>query len=259
MKLNVLIIGDIVGLNGVNKVKETLPKIIKEREIDFVIANGENSSDGMGITSKIFKDLIMSGVNVITMGNHTWGKKDIFNIIDNKNLLRPANYPKDVVGKGYGIYKCKGKKIAVINLIGRASMNVLSENPFIMANSIIEKIKSEVDMIFIDFHAEATAEKIAMGYFLDGKATCVFGTHTHVATADETILENGTAYITDIGMTGPKKSVIGMDVEASIKRFVTTLPERYKVSDDKEIVLNGCIISLNSETCRAEKIDRIKL
>ena len=257
--MNILIIGDIVGTSGVNKVKEVLPKLKKDNNIDFVIANGENSADGMGITSKIFKDLIISGVDVITMGNHTWGKKDIFNIIDNKKLLRPANYPRDVLGNGYGIYQCNGKKIAVINLIGRASMNVLSENPFIIANEIVDKIKNEVDAIFIDFHAEATAEKIAMGYYLDGKITCLFGTHTHVTTADETILENGTAYITDIGMTGPKKSVIGMEVEASIKRLVTTLPEKYKVSDDKELMLNGCIISLNSETCRAEKIDRIKL
>lgn len=259
MKLNILIIGDIVGLSGVNKVKTVLPNLIKEKEIDFVIANGENSAEGMGITSKIFKDLLMSGVDVVTMGNHTWGKKDIFNIIDNKKLIRPANYPKDVLGNGYGIYECNDKRIAVINLIGRASMNVLSENPFITVNEIIEKIKEEVDAIFVDFHAEATAEKIAMGYFLDEKVTCVYGTHTHVATADETILENGTAYITDIGMTGPKKSVIGMDVDASIKRFVTTLPERYKVSDDKETILNGCIISINSESCRAEKITRIKL
>ncbi len=257
--MKILLIGDIVGTSGVDKVKNTLPKLIKEMEIDFVIANGENSSDGMGINSKIFKELILSGVDVVTMGNHTWGKKDIFNIIDNKKLIRPANYPKDVVGNGYGIYECNKKKIAVINLIGRASMNVLSENPFITAKEIIDKINTEVDAIFVDFHAEATAEKIAMGYYLDGKVTCVFGTHTHVATADETILENGTAYITDIGMTGPKKSVIGMDVDASIKRFVTTLPERYKVSDDKEVLLNGCIVSLNSETCRAEKIDRIKL
>ena len=257
--MNILIIGDIVGISGVNKVKQILPKFKKDNNIDFVIANGENSADGMGITSKIFKELIVSGVDVVTMGNHTWGKKDIFNIIDNKKLLRPANYPKDVVGNGYGIYECNGKKFAVINLIGRASMNVLSENPFVIVEEIIEKIKEEVDAIFVDFHAEATAEKIAMGYYLDGKVACLFGTHTHVATADETILENGTAYITDIGMTGPKKSVIGMEIDASIKRFVTTLPEKYKVSEDKEIILNGCILRLNSESCRVEKIDRIKL
>lgn len=257
--MNILIIGDIVGIPAVNKVKNILPNVIKENNIDFVIANGENSADGMGITSKVFKDLILAGVNVVTMGNHTWGKKDIFNILDNKNLLRPANYPDNVPGNGYGIFECNGRKIAVMNLIGRASMNVLSDNPFVKADEIINKIKDEVDVIILDFHAEATAEKIAMGYYLDGKVTCVFGTHTHVATADETILENGTAYITDIGMTGPKKSVIGMEVEASIKRFVTTLPEKYRVSNDKEIICNGCILNLNDETCRAEKITRIKL
>ena len=257
--MNILIIGDIVGTSGVKKVKEILPKVIKEKNIDFVIANGENSSDGMGITSKIFRELQLAGVNVVTMGNHTWGKKDIFNIIDNKNLLRPANYPKDVVGNKFGIYECKNKKIAVINLIGRVDMNVLSENPFIIAQDIINEIKDKSDAIIIDFHAEATAEKIAMGYYLDGKVTCIFGTHTHVPTADETILENGTAYITDIGMTGPKKSVIGMDADASIKRFLTSLPERYKVSDDEEIICNGCVLTLNGETCRAEKITRIKL
>lgn len=257
--MNILILGDIVGEVSVKKVKEILPNLIKANDIDFVIVNGENSAGGMGITAKIYKDLILSGVNVITMGNHTWGKKDIFNIIDNKNLLRPANYPEGVVGNGYGIYDCLNKKIAVINLIGRASMNVLSENPFIVADNIVKEIKDKVDVIIVDFHAEATAEKIAMGYYLDGKVTCVFGTHTHVATADETILEKGTAYITDIGMTGPKKSVIGMEVDASIKRFVTTLPERYRVSEDKEIICNGCILKLNSESCRVEKISRIKI
>ena len=257
--MKILVIGDIVGQSGVDKVKNILPNLRKKENIDFVIANGENSADGMGITSKIFKDLLIAGVNVVTMGNHTWGKKDIFNIIDNKNLIRPANYPKDVVGNGFGIYEYNGKNIAVINLIGRASMNVLSENPFVVVTDIINEIKDKADIIIVDFHAEATAEKIAMGYYLDGKVSLLYGTHTHVATADETILENGTAYITDIGMTGPKKSVIGMEVEASIKRFVTTLPERYKVSDDKEVSLNGCILNINSETCRVEKIARIKL
>lgn len=257
--MNILIIGDIVGINGVNKVKEILPKIKKEKNIDFVIVNAENSAEGMGITAKIYKDLMQSGINVITMGNHTWGKKDIFNIIDNKNLLRPANYPKDVVGNGYGIYTCNDKKIGVINLIGRVDMNVLSENPFIEIENILNNIKDKTDIIIVDFHAEATAEKIAMSYYLDGKVTCLYGTHTHVATADEQILEKGTAYITDIGMTGPKKSVIGMEVEASIKRFLTTLPERYKVSQDKKIICNGCILELNDENCRVEKFYRIKI
>jgi len=257
--MNILFIGDIIGNSGVKKVVEILPTFKKEKNIDFVIANGENSAEGMGITAKIFKDLIACGVNVITMGNHTWGKKEIFNLIDNHNLIRPANYPDGVVGRGYDIYNCNDKKIAVINLIGRVDMGVLSENPFLIAEKIINEIKDNVDVIIIDFHAEATAEKIAMGYFLDGKVAAVLGTHTHVQTADEKILENGTAYITDVGMTGPVKSVIGMDVDASIKRFVTTLPERYKVSDDKNVALNGCILKINDETCRPEKIERINL
>ena len=138
-------------------------------------------------------------------------------------------------------------------------MNVLSDNPFIIVNDLVNELKDMVDIIIIDFHAEATAEKIAMGYYLDGKITAIYGTHTHVQTADEQILENGTAYITDIGMTGPKKSVIGMSIDASVKRFVTTLPERYKVSDDKNAFLNGCILEINDETCRTEKIKRINL
>lgn len=257
--MKIFIIGDIVGNKGVEKVTQTFPQYIKTNNIDFVIANGENSADGMGITSKIFKELLTAGVNVVTMGNHTWGKKDIFNIIENKNLLRPANYPKEIVGNGYGLYECNDKVICVINLIGRVDMNVLSENPFIVAKDIIREVKDIANIIIIDFHAEATAEKIAMGYYLDGEVTAIYGTHTHVQTADEKILENGTAYITDVGMTGPKKSVIGMEVDASIKRFVTTLPERYKVSEDKEAFLNGCILEINDETCRAEKIRRINL
>ena len=257
--MKIFIIGDIVGNKGVEKVTQTLPQYIKTNNIDFVIANGENSADGMGITSKIFKELLTAGVNVVTMGNHTWGKKDIFNIIENKNLLRPANYPKEVVGNGYGLYECNDKVICVINLIGRVDMHVLSENPFIVAKDIIREVKDIANIIIIDFHAEATAEKIAMGYYLDGEVTAIYGTHTHVQTADEKILENGTAYITDVGMTGPKKSVIGMEVDASIKRFVTTLPERYKVSEDKEAFLNGCILEINDETCRVGKIRRVNL
>lgn len=257
--MKILLVGDIVGNTGVKKVKEIVPEFIKKENIDFVIANAENAAEGMGITSNIFKDLISAKVNVVTMGNHTWGKKDIFNIIDKKELLRPANYPRDVLGNGYGIYECNNKKIAVINLIGRVDMGILSENPFLVAKDLIKELKSKVDIILVDFHAEATAEKLAMGYFLDGKITAVFGTHTHVITADEQILEKGTAYITDIGMTGPKKSVIGMDVDASIKRFLTSLPERYKVSEDIEAELNGCILYINDENNKAEKIERIKI
>ena len=256
--MRILAVGDIVGESGVEKLKNVLPKLREENNIDFCIVNGENSAGGMGMTTKIFSDMQKLKVNAITMGNHTWGKKDIFSFIDNPIMIRPANYSEGVVGKGYGIFECKGKKVAVINLIGRTDMNVLSENPFLVADEILKKIKNEADIIIVDFHAEATAEKIAMGYYLDGKVTVVFGTHTHVQTADEKILEKGTGYITDIGMTGPYKSVIGMDVDASIKRFVTSLPERYKLAEGATF-LNGCIFDINDETCRVEKITRINV
>lgn len=254
--MRILAVGDIVGESGVRKLKEMLPQIKENEKIDFVITNGENSAGGMGITERNFKDIIEAGTDVITMGNHTWGKKDIFNFIDNPKLLRPANYPKGVVGKGIGIYECNGRKIAVMNFIGRVDINILSENPFIMAKEMVEEIKNKVDIIIIDFHAEATAEKIAIARYLDGKITALFGTHTHVQTADEQILPKGTAYITDIGMTGPKNSVIGMDVDASIKRFETTLPEKYKLAEG-ECILSGVIFDIDDLNCKVTDIKRI--
>lgn len=256
--MNVLAVGDIVGENGVKKLKELLPKIRKENNIDFVIVNAENSAGGMGITTKIFNDLKSMNVNAITMGNHTWGKKDIFGFIDDDILLRPANYSRGVVGKGHNIYTCKGKKICVMNLIGRTEMGVQSDNPFTKAEDIINEVKGKADIIILDFHAEASAEKIAMKHFLDGKVTAVFGTHTHVQTADEEITKKKTAFISDIGMTGPINSVIGMDVNASVKRFLTSLPERYKLAEG-ECMLNGIIIQIDDDNCRAKTITRINI
>ena len=254
--MNILAIGDLVGRSGIKEMRKRLNEIKQKENIDFVIVNAENSAEGMGITQKNFDEILSENVDVITMGNHTWGKKDIFKFIDHPKLIRPANYPEGVVGKGYSIYECKDKKIAVINLIGRVGLNVLSENPFLKAKEIINKIKETVDMIIIDFHAEATAEKIALANYVDGEATIVFGTHTHVQTADETILPKGTGYITDIGMTGPKNSVIGMDVKASIKRFSTTLPERYKIAEGK-CIFNGVIFKINDTTNKVEEIKRV--
>ena len=254
--MRILAVGDLVGECGLNRLKQTLPRIKEEKMIDFVIVNAENVSGGMGITIKDFNELLKLGIDVITMGNHTWAKKDIFEFIDNPKLLRPANYSKGIVGKGMNIYECKGKKIAVINLIGRTDMNVLSENPFTVVENLLKEIK--VDIVIIEFHAEATAEKIAMKYFLDGKATVLFGTHTHVQTADEDITKKGLGYITDLGMTGPKESVIGMNKEASIKRFLTSLPERYKVAEG-ESIFNACIFEINEDNCRTIKIERINL
>ena len=256
--MKILTVGDLVGTVGLKKFEKEY-KAIKEKEnIDFSIVNAENVAEGMGITEKAFKTLLDLKVDCVTMGNHTWAKKDIFNFIDNPKLIRPANYSRNNPGKGYQIFHCKDKKIAVINLIGRVTMNVLSENPFTVAEDIIEKIKNHVDMIVIDFHAEATAEKLALAYFLDGKVTIVYGTHTHVQTADEMIMKNGTGYITDIGMTGPKESVIGMNKDASIKRFLTSLPERYKIAEN-DAKLNGCIFEIDDETCRVTNIKRVKI
>ena len=255
--MNILAVGDIIGTAGVEMLKSKLKNLKEEKEIDFCIVNGENAAEGMGITEKNFNDIIQAGADAITMGNHTWGKKEIFKFIDNPKIIRPANYPEGVVGKGYRIFNYKDKKIAIINLMGRVDINILTENPFIKAKKIINKIEQEVDIIIVDFHAEATAEKIAMGYYLDGKITAIFGTHTHVQTADEKILPEGTGYITDIGMTGPKNSVIGMDINASIKRFETALPEKYKIATG-ECMLNAVMFKLNDKN-RVEYIERISI
>ena len=254
--MNILAVGDLVGNAGIQELKKRLPKIKKDYKIDFTIVNAENSAEGMGITEKNFNDILSIGVDCITMGNHTWGKKDIFKFIDHPKLLRPNNYPEGVCGKGYNIYKCNNKKIAVINSMGRAEINIGLENPFLITNKTVEEIKNDVDIIILDFHAEATAEKVAMGYFLDGKVTAVFGTHTHVQTADEKILPKGTAYITDIGMTGPKNSALGMDLDVAIKRFTTSLPERYKIATG-ECILNAVIFEVNDETNKVDRIIRI--
>lgn len=256
--MKILAVGDIVGASGIRELKRILPGLIETEEIDFTIVNGENSADGFGITQKNFDDILSENVDVITMGNHTWGKKDIFKFIDDSRILRPANYPKGVVGKGYNIYECKNKKIAVINLLGRAEINVLTENPFLTARKIVDSIKDKVDMIFIDFHAEATGEKIPMGYYFDGQVTAVYGTHTHVQTADEKILPKGTAYITDIGMTGPKNSVLGMDINVAIKRLTTALPEKYKIAEG-DCIFNGVIFEVDDKTSKVKKIKRVNI
>ncbi len=254
--MNILAVGDIVGTIGVKELQKRLQKIKNEYNVDFAIVNGENAAEGMGITLKNFKDILSAGADCVTMGNHTWGKKEIFSFIDEPKLIRPANYPKSVCGKGYNIYKCKDKKIAVINALGRAEISIMLDNPFEVVREIIQKIKSEVDVIMFDFHAEATAEKKAMAYYLDGEITAIFGTHTHTQTADEQILEKGTAFITDIGMTGPKNGVIGMDKDAALKRFTTSLPERYKIATG-EAMFNSVLFEIDDNTNKVTKIVKI--
>ncbi len=256
--MKILAVGDIVGESGVRKLKDILPSLKKEENIDFVIVNGENAAGGMGITERNYRDMLSCGADVVTMGNHTWGKKDIFQFINEQQIIRPANYTKGLPGKGYAIFKVKEKTIAVINLIGRVDINVLSENPFKVASALIEELKEKAEIIIIDFHAEATAKKIAMGHYLDGKITALFGTHTHVQTADAKVLPNGTGYITDIGMTGPEHSVIGMDISASIKRLETTLPEKYKLAEG-ECKFNGAIFEINEETNKTINVKTIQI
>ena len=256
--MKILTVGDLVGKTGVYMIKNNLPKLMKDNDIDFVIVNGENAADGMGLVEKQYKDILSSGANVVTMGNHTWAKKDIFNFIEDEHIIRPANYPDSNPGKGYRIYKCNNKKIAVINLMGRVTMPVLTENPFLKAKEILKELKGKADLIIIDIHAEASAEKKALYYYLDGEVTVVFGTHTHVQTADEEISEKGTGFITDIGMTGPKNSIIGMDPKASIKRFETSLPEKYKLADG-EGMLNSCIFEIDEKTNKVINIKRVNI
>ena len=254
--MNILAVGDIVGEVGVKELQKRLQKVKQKYNVDFTIVNGENAAEGMGITEKNFKDILSAGADTVTMGNHTWGKKEIFKFIDNPKLIRPANYPKEVYGKGYNIYRCKDKKIAVINALGRAEINIMLDNPFAVVKDIVDRIKNEVDIIMFDFHAEATAEKKAMAYYLDGEITAIFGTHTHTQTADEQILEKGTAFITDIGMTGPKNGVIGMDKDAALKRFITSLPEKYKIATG-EAIFNSVLFEIDDKTCKVKKITRI--
>ena len=254
--MNILAVGDIVGEVGVKELQKRLQKVKQKYNVDFTIVNGENTAEGMGITEKNFKDILAAGADTVTMGNHTWGKKEIFKFIDNPKLIRPANYPKEVCGKGYNVYRCKDKKIAVINALGRAEINIMLDNPFAVVKDIVDRIKNEVNIIMFDFHAEATAEKKAMAYYLDGEITAIFGTHTHTQTADEQILEKGTAFITDIGMTGPKNGVIGMDKDAALKRFITSLPEKYKIASG-EAIFNSVLFEIDDKTCKVKKITRI--
>ena len=255
--MKILAIGDLVGDTGVKKLEQCYNKIVEENNIDFTVVNAENSADGRGITVNIFKRLQKLGIDAITMGNHTWGRKEIFQVIDEPIMLRPANYSKGVVGKGFNIYKKNGKSILVVNLIGRTDMaGVQSDNPFTCFEDILKT--NRADIYIVDFHAEATAEKIAFKYNFDGKAQVIFGTHTHIQTADEEITPNGTAYITDIGMTGPINSVLGMDVDVAIKRFLTSIPEKYVLAKGP-CKLNGIVVTIDDNTNKAIEIKRIKL
>ncbi|NBD22391.1 TIGR00282 family metallophosphoesterase [Paenibacillus glycinis] len=256
--MNVLFIGDIVGNVGRAALKKVLPALKTKYNPHIIIANGENAAAGRGITAAIVKELLEAGVHGITMGNHTWDNKDIFEWIDDQpRLVRPANFAPEAPGQGAAIIKANGKELAIINLQGRAFLPPI-DCPFRKADELIEQFKQKTKNILVDFHAEATSEKIAMGWHLDGKVSLVVGTHTHVQTNDDRILPNGTAYITDVGMVGSMEGVLGMEREAVLHRFLTQLPARFVV-DEGDWHLHGVSVEIDDATGKAKKIQKIRL
>ncbi len=257
--MKILAVGDIVGKPGRKAVKFWRARLKDKEKIDFVIANGENSAGGSGFTPKVVDELLSFGIDVITSGDHVFKKRDVLEIINKEDrLLRPANYPDGALGHGYVVLDLdNGFKVAVVNLVGRVFMKAL-DCPFKTAGALIEKIKKETPIIIVDFHAEATSEKIAMGWFLDGKVSAVLGTHTHVQTADERLLPQGTAYISDLGMTGPIDSVLGRKVDNVLEHFLNGMPGRFEIAEEN-LQLQGVILDIDESSGRARGIKRVKL
>jgi metallophosphoesterase (TIGR00282 family) len=259
MRLNILCIGDIVGRPGRRILADKLKALINEHSIDCVIANAENAAGGSGLTPQIYDKLIRYGVNLITLGDHTFRKRDIIETLErSENIARPANFSEFAAGRGYAIYKTsKGPTVAAAALIGRLFMKP-ANCPYAEIDKLLPKLQQQAEIIFVDFHAEATSEKIAMGYHLDGRVSCCFGTHTHVTTADERILPNGTAYITDLGMTGAHDSVLGRKTKSVLKAFKTQMPVPFEIATG-DTKINAVLVSVDSNTKQAERIERIKV
>jgi len=257
--MNILFIGDIFGKPGREIARRAIPALVAARGVDLVIANVENAAAGFGITGDLADALLGYGVDVMTSGNHVWDKKEILDYIPRQpRLLRPANFPAGVPGRGSCLARTRsGEPVGVINLMGRIFMTPL-DDPFALALREAEALRAKTRVIFVDFHAEATSEKLAMGWHLDGRVTAVVGTHTHVQTADERVLPNGTAYLTDAGMTGPHDSIIGVTVEAALGRFVTAMPVKFEPAGGPAR-LNAVLITAEPATGRATAIERINL
>jgi metallophosphoesterase (TIGR00282 family) len=256
--MKILFIGDIVGSPGREAVKGLVPKLQNEYKLDFVVANAENAAGGSGITASVARELFESGVNVLTSGDHIWKKHEIFEIITKEErILRPLNFPAGVPGRGASLFKAKnGKSIGVVNVNGRVFMAAL-ECPFKTSKQAVEELSESTKVIIVDIHAEATSEKVALGWYLNGMVSAVMGTHTHVQTADEKILPGGTAYITDVGMTGPLDSVIGRKVEDVLERFLTSVPVRFEVASEN-IQLQGVVLDIDDDTGKARSIIRVQ-
>jgi len=257
--LNILVIGDIVGKPGRAIIKALLPRLQRENDISFTIANAENAAGGRGLTKEVKDEILGSGVDVLTMGNHVWDNKNIFSFIDDEpRLIRPLNYPGDCPGQGYHIFSAGfNKKIAVINASGRIYLPPL-DCPFQTVSDVLKDLRDKVDYTIVDFHAEATSEKLAFGYYFDGRVTAVLGTHTHVQTADERIMPNGTGYITDLGMTGPVYSILGMEKEPIIEKFLNGRPARFEVATGPAQI-QGVILKLDENSSNVLEIKRFSL
>lgn len=255
MDFKVLAVGDVVGNPGLERIRRSLRKLKRQCGADFVIVNGENAAV-VGITPSQAEDILDAGADVITMGNHTWGKRDIVPMMDTcSRILRPANYAPQVPGRGWGVYETKCGNVAVIDLIGRCGMDYGPDNPFLLIEKILKQLETKI--ILVEFHAEATSEKLAMGYLLDGRVSALWGTHTHVPTADCRVLPKGTGYVTDLGMTGPRESVLGIRPDLSIAKFRGDLTERYRWADGPT-KLEAVLFTIDTETgcCRkAERVD----
>lgn len=257
--LRCMVIGDIIGKPGRTAVVHALPDLRSEFDVDLVIANGENLAAGAGLTPSLSEELLSHGIDVITSGNHIWDKREIYPYLDtDRPVLRPMNYPDDAPGRGWLIHRLPdGEEVAVINLMGRVFMNQL-DSPFTAADALLDGSGEELPPIrIVDFHCEITSEKNAMGWFLDGRVTAVLGTHTHVPTADARLLPKGTAYISDIGMTGPRDSVIGFSLETVLPRFLTHLPTRFQVADGP-VAFNAVVVTADRATGRAVAIDQVQ-
>jgi metallophosphoesterase (TIGR00282 family) len=255
--LRLLFFGDVFGEGGRKAVSDWIPKLREELDVDFVIVNGENSAAGRGITPKIAIGLMRAGAAVVTSGDHIWDQKEIVPYLaDEPRMLRPLNYPEGVPGSGSVVLETKKGKVAVINALGRVFMGPQVDNPFTLVAACAERLREETPVIFVDFHAEATSEKVALGWYLDGKVSAVVGTHTHVPTADERVLPGGTAYLTDAGMCGPYESVIGSQIEPVVGRFLNAMPTRFGMGRGM-VRVNAVFVEVERLTGRARRIERV--
>jgi metallophosphoesterase (TIGR00282 family) len=259
MSIKILFIGDIVGSPGRAAVKTVVARLRREKSIDVVIANAENSAGGSGITPRTARDLFQSGCDVLTSGDHIWRRQEVIDVLNSEaTVLRPANFPKNTPGHGSTVFKISvDVGVGVICLLGRVFIEAMVESPFKVVEEEIALLKKQTPVVIIDLHAEATSEKVAMGWFLDGKVTAVLGTHTHIQTADERILPRGTAYITDVGMTGPYDSVIGRNKDRIIERFLTGMPTRFELGTG-DVQLHGVLLEVDEKTGKALTIVRVR-